>query len=91
MVEPHYDDFPLRRQGVRHYDENVKVGHFLVPVTTTATTTTAKILVVVVGEGGVRHNDENPQRRKKESECGEPNGRPTQGTRRVSSQPSESV
>ena len=52
-VEPHYDDYPLRRQGVRHYDENVKVGHFLVPVTTTATTTTAKILVVVVGEGGV--------------------------------------
>ena len=39
MVEPHYDDFPLRRQGVRHFDENVKVGQFLVPVTTTATTT----------------------------------------------------
>ena len=27
-VEPHYDENPLRRQGVRHYDENVKVGDF---------------------------------------------------------------
>ena len=36
MVEPHNDENPLRRQGVRHYDENVNVGHSLVPVTTTA-------------------------------------------------------